>query len=310
MHCDSIVASETIQSLWSGYGKIIRMVLPPTADAASVIVKQIAPPGAGAANPRGWSGDISHNRKLRSYLVECNWYCDWAGQFDVRCRIAKCHAVDEHAGRRVIVLEDLDASGYPRRCSHLTDRQLHACLRWLANFHATFMGRLPNGLWDNGTYWHLETRPREWAAMKDGPLKAAAAMIDQRLSTCRFKTLVHGDAKVANFCFADFEDEVAVVDFQYVGGGCGMKDVAYFLGSCLSDDECARREEECLDIYFRELRSRIDSSIAVELEREWRELFPFAWADFHRFLCGWCATHPKLTPYSREMVDRALAGSP
>lgn len=282
------------------------MRLAETADAPSVIVKHIAPPGDGVANPRGWSGDVSHHRKLRSYLVESNWYRDWSRQCDDQCRIAECYAVDEQAEQRVLVLEDLDAAGFSRRCSRLTDGQLHACLRWLANFHARFLGRVPEGLWENGTYWHLETRPDELAVMQEGPLKKAAAMIDRRLSTCEFKSIVHGDAKVANFCFADLGDEVAVVDFQYVGGGCGMKDVAYFLGSCLSDDQCGRREEECLSVYFDELRLRVDASIAASLEQEWRALFPWAWADFHRFLCGWCATHPKLTGYSRAMVSKVL----
>jgi len=35
------------------------------------------------------------------------------------------------------------------------------------------------------------------------------------------------------------QDEVALVDFQYVGGGVGVKGVAYFVGSCLLPRECA-----------------------------------------------------------------------
>ncbi len=307
MGADGVSATESIQSLWSGYGQILRMTLRGDDLPSSVIVKHIAPPGFGVANPRGWSGDISHARKLRSYEVETNWYRDWSRACDSRCRVPACYAIESFAGGRVLVLEDLDAVGFPSRCGRLTDAQLHACLGWLANFHATFVGRVPSGLWKTGTYWHLETRPDEWSAMQPGPLKNAAAKIDARLSACRFKTLVHGDAKVANFCFGDLHDSVAAVDFQYVGGGCGMKDLAYLMGSCLSDEQCDRREAECLDVYFGVLRSRLDASIAGDLEQEWRSLFPWAWADFHRFLCGWCATHPKLTGYSRRMVERVLA---
>ena len=74
--------------------------------------------------------------------------------------------------------------------------------------------------------------------MKDSPLKENAFLIDEKLYQSSFKTIVHGDAKLANFCFTKDGCRSAAVDFQYVGGGCGMKDVAYFLGSCLTEEEC------------------------------------------------------------------------
>jgi len=101
------------------------------------------------------------------------------------------------------------------------------------------------------------------------------------------------------------------VDFQYVGGGCGMKDVAYFLGSCLDESSCESEEDVLLDIYFDALRMALeerDSEVnADEVEEEWRELFPWAWADFHRFLMGWSPGHWKMSGYSEKMVERVLA---
>lgn len=125
------------------------------------------------------------------------------------------------------------------------------------------------------------------------------------------QTFVHGDAKLANFCFSSDGEQVAAVDFQYVGGGCGMKDVAYFLGSCMDEKECEELEAELLDYYFSILKSVLNEQkpqIDFEgIEQEWRELYPYVWADFSRFLLGWSPGHQKLNAYTKKMVDRVLS---
>lgn len=168
------------------------------------------------------------------------------------------------------------------------------------------MGCDPEGLWPQGTYWHLETRPDELEALNEPALKHAAHKIDKVLRDCRYHTIVHGDAKLANFCFSDDGTKVAAVDFQYVGGGCGMKDVAYFIGSCLGEDDCERQESRLLETYFTALQSALavhQPEIDFEaVETEWRKLYPYAWTDFHRFLKGWSPGHWKLNSYSEKIA--------
>ena len=90
-----------------------------------------------------------------------------------------------------------------------------------------------------------------------------------------------------------------------------MKDVAYFLGSCLDEASIASRENELLDTYFHFLTkapAHHQSSIdPTELITEWRALYPTAWTDFHRFLKGWCPTHWKLNSYSEQMAKKVIA---
>jgi len=301
---------ETIQNLWSGYGKIERYKLS-GGKLGSVIVKHVCPPTAGS-HPRGWNTDNSHQRKLKSYKVETAWYSKLSKKCSDLCRVPTCFAVVSDGNEVIMVLEDLDASGFPLRKTQVGWDEIKAVLKWLANFHSTFLGVKPSNLWETGTYWHLQTRPDELKIMQDLELKQNAHAIDKILQNNEYQTLVHGDAKLANFCFSIDGKSVAAVDFQYIGGGCGMKDVAYFIGSCLNEEECERLEEQLLAFYFKELRKAIslnNKNINPDkLEASWREMYPYAWTDFHRFLKGWSPDHWKINSYSeriaREIVSR------
>ena len=320
-HLKSIILSSTgatelfelgvIQSLWSGYGSIVRYGLKGTAR-ASVVVKHVALPER-ANHPRGWNTDRSHQRKLKSYAVETAWYRDWSARCEAGCRVPQCLALESMGNELIMVLEDLDASGFAVRRTSASANELHACLSWLANFHATFMGVVPTGLWASGTYWHLETRPDELTVLanEDLALKEAAAAIDRRLKASPYQTLVHGDAKLANFCFSENGESVAAVDFQYTGAGCGMKDVAYLIGSCLGEDACERQESALLNFYFEALqvalKRRATAVNAEDVARDWRALYPVAWTDFHRFLKGWSPGHWKIHGYSERLAREVVA---
>ena len=300
---------ERIQELWSGYGQIVRLELD-GGIADTVIAKHVRLPNR-TNHPRGWNSSLSHERKLKSYQVEPIWYRQSSGRCDNSCRVARFLTETRQDDEVLVLLEDLDAAGFPARHGGVDDTKLQACLDWLAHFHATFMGARPDGLWETGTYWHLATRPEELEVLDDLPLKNAAAKIDALLSGARHQTLVHGDAKLANFCFSEDGLNVAAVDFQYVGGGCGMKDLAYFLGSCLDETSCEAREEELLERYFATLRKALADKQpdidAQEVEQEWRRLFPIAWTDFHRFLKGWSPGHWKINSYSERLAKEVVA---
>ncbi|MCK5687077.1 DUF1679 domain-containing protein [bacterium] len=298
---------EMIQSLWSGYGKILRYELQGS-KVRSVVVKHVCVPNQGK-HPRGWNTDLSHQRKLKSYQVETAWYKQWSSYCDNSCRVPKCFALESHKDEVLMVLEDLDASGYSERRASVSWAEMKGCLEWLANFHAIFMSKKPENLWKIGTYWHLDTRPDELEELSDIKLKRAASAIDNELNNSPFQTFVHGDAKLANFCFSPDGKNISAVDFQYVGGGCGMKDIAYFTGSCLDEYNCERLIPEILDFYFEKLKKALQvkqkSIDTNSLEENWRMLYPVAWADFHRFLKGWSPGHWKLNTYS-EQISREV----
>ena len=297
-----------VQSLWSGYGSIQRVNLD-GGEFSSIVVKHVQP-GRGS-HPRGWNTDLSHQRKLKSYQVEANWYrkqnVDCKNSF---ARIPACLGTKKEGDEVLLLLEDLDASGFRGRKSFVNQTEWEACVSWLATFHAGNLDGDATGLWESGTYWHLETRPDELERLDDVVLKEVAPAIDTKLKRNKFQTLVHGDAKLANFCFSSDGSEVAAVDFQYVGGGCGMKDLAYFVGSCFRDEEAEEMEVEVLNYYFTQFRKslvRINNEVAgEEVVQDWRPLYRVAWADFHRFMKGWSPGHWKLSDYSERVTREVI----
>lgn len=306
---EAAVRIEVIQRLWSGYGEIVRYGLTGS-DRESVIVKHVTQSAQGR-HPCGWNTDISHQRKMRSYQVETAWYGNWSKRCGTGCRVPACLVFESFGNEVLIVLEDLDAAGFPSRRSSVSAGEIRACLTWLANFHATFIGEQPTGLWATGTYWHLETRPDEWQALADSALKKAASAIDRKLCESPYQTFVHGDAKLANFCFSADSSRVAAVDFQYVGGGCGIKDVAYFIDSCLTEEQCQRQQSQLLDVYFQALKQALKRQHktvdAKAVEHDWRALYPVAWTDFHRFLKGWSPGHWHPNSYSERLAREVIA---
>ena len=335
-----IVQTESVQNLWSGFGQILRLHLKyasnttrtiPTPNSAttenlknaaktentvntvktpskpiqSVIVKRIRPPSQ-TQHPRGWNTDTSEKRKLRSYEVEKCWYQHYAASALDDCPMPRLYDSYTDQLQTTLVLEDLDTR-FPRRYTSLDIDTCVPCLHWLARFHACHLGSTGQGLWPTGSYWHLQTRADEFNVMADGKLKQGATALDAKLNKGKYQTLVHGDAKVANVCFSTDSLNVAMVDFQYVGRGCGMRDVAYFLGSCLSETECEQYADELLAMYFAELTRHVHTEDKVALESEWRALYSTAWADFHRFLAGWMPEHNKINGYMQRMTDDALA---
>jgi len=292
---------EQIQSLWSGYGSINRVQLQGS-HIDTVIIKHVKLP-THTNHPRGWNTDIGHQRKVKSYQVETNWYKLYSNRS--KARLANCLATEKHDDEVLIVLEDLDAAGFPFRnqCNSWTD--IESCISWLAKFHASYLDLEAKGLWPIGSYWHLDTRPNELEVLDDLALKEAAPLIDAKLNGCQFKSFVHGDAKLANFCFSP-EGHVAGVDFQYVGAGCGMKDLAYFIGSCLNESDCEKLESQILNSYFEHFHKSL-GSVNESLENEWRSLYRVAWADFHRFIKGWSPGHWKINSYSERVTKEVIS---
>ena len=280
-----------LATLWSGYGTIYSVSGTTGEAQRQLIIKCVTPPH----NDTG----ISHERKLHSYQVEASFYSGIAGRLIERgVPLAKPYVVTSNmAGdeyQMSLVLEDLRPL-FPNSCRPLDLVHAKAALLWLAQFHSCFWGCPPKEkVWTEGTYWHLATRPDELESMggEYAALKRAAKQIDEALkSEPQFQTLVHGDFKAANLLFSSGDTVAcAAYDFQYVGGGSGMKDVAYVFTSSLAPGIAEEHVDELLEYYHTELTNRLPPQAAEEYTQDvMRRHFDLAVADFVRFMAGWGA---------------------
>lgn len=337
--CNASVSDvKLIQSLWSGYGACFRATLtsptlayaPKGVQAKHAVVAKCATPPTVLNHPKGWNGDTSHQRKLASFAIENSFYQHLQPFTTEACKVPRCIASDNRDTDSLLVMEDLAHLGYTKTRDALSVQQAEVVLQWLGAFHGQFLNVTDNithqgiNLWPEGSYWHLATRQDEFNNMPEGPLKDAAVSIANCLSSATYQTLIHGDAKVANFCFTPDMSSCAAVDFQYVGFGVGVKDVAYFLGSALTTQQRRLHGEACLDVYFHALKQALiyrrpflidgttehfplSASQADAVEDQWRKLYCMACADFHRFLIGWSPQHWKIDDELNYQTDLALA---
>ncbi len=305
---------EELQSVWGGNGMVFRVELA-GAEVASVVVKYVALPSGTRRKKK--SKDASLARTLASYDNELTFYEHYSREVSAQVRLPHFHAGQRLEEGWLFVLEDLADSGFALAKKSYSASDVRGALHWLAHFHATFLGNAGEGLWKSGSYWNLSVRQDELLRMQHPKLRAVAGPLDAALNRCRYKTLIHGDAKTDNFCFRLASGEststpsaVAGLDFQYVGLGCGMKDVMCLLDSCLGPSEAATDAPDHLEHYFAELRTALcqrDTSLdAAAVETEWRALYPVAWADYYRFLDGWAPGRYPPQGHADEMFTLAL----
>lgn len=298
-----IVSLEVIQPLWSNCGYLVRVYC----QSKSLIIKHIELPKQ-IKNAKGWSSRAAYQRKLRSYHVEMRWYTSFAK--NNIARVPQTLMAIDNSPSLMLVMEDLQSSGFTQTIESAQKVHLQSCLKWLASFHAQHIQNTYKGLWENGTYWHLATRRDELKALDDPALKKMAGTIDSILTRAPFPTLVHGDAKLANFCFTADGKLAAAVDFQYVGRGCAMKDIVLFMSSAVAPNQCVQMEPWILNQYFSYLKKSLEQFqphlSPADVEAAWRPLFPVAWADFQRFIKGWCPSHWKINDYTESLTKMAL----
>ncbi|WOO76664.1 uncharacterized protein LOC62_01G000289 [Vanrija pseudolonga] len=314
-----------LQTLWAGYGSISSFsAVDKSGSSHALILKLVAP-------PRGASQDEGHRRKMLSYGVEQHFYSAVVPTLHLPSEVGIASVIAT-SGDGVIatVLEDLrprfPVSG--ERRGELSAAQVSAALLWLGKFHAASWGYgkgqldafvLPplletedgkKALWLNGGYTYLATRMSEFATLQRGrgewsvlaeldgagnsPASLAALFLEPRGRA--YESLIHGDVKSENLFANARGDRVAFFDFQYVGVGLGVCDLAKLftcsvpLEMLVDTDDRGRvkrrgmgKGEEALLREYLAYTGRSSEYAFADLTRHWET----ALVDWCRFQASW-----------------------
>jgi aminoglycoside/choline kinase family phosphotransferase len=106
------------------------------------------------------------------------------------------------------------------------------------------------------------------------------------------RTLLHGDAKSANFMFSADCSACAAYDFQYCGEGFGVRDVAYLIASSVDEDVVEKQEQQLLQYYHQKLQECLQAQGKADAAQRYTydvmtAHFELCLLDYVRFMAGW-----------------------
>jgi hypothetical protein len=290
----SLSKEVTIASLWAGYGKVTSLKVITPSNTIPLIVKRVQP-----RNIQDTS--VSNMRKVKSYHNEAQFYRNLAPVLNhlteekkIQCHVPKAYKIEDDDTSFTFLLSDLSDTFH---CRSLSGRQENEqTIEFLAAFHAAFyLYEIPESMWRDGGYWHLQTRWDEWESISEPIFKTSAKAVDDFMrNDTEFHTLVHGDFKEANILFGD--SVCGVVDYQYTGLGYGAKDLVMWIVSSLDSRTFNQLgEEKILRTYATSLKRNLiaigilshDEIEKIASIRNITKQYELAIVDYVRFMCGW-----------------------
>jgi hypothetical protein len=231
---------------------------------------------------------------LKLYTLELGWYRELAPKFDVACP-ACLHIESANDDQDfVLLLEDLAPAAQGDQLAGASIAQVEAALVQAARLHAPLWAspRLDEIAWLRPSEasanmvrtllppFYAQFRERYAArlapdilAMGDAFITRLGGYMDRPPSAI---TLQHRDFRIDNLLFSPDGAHAHVVDWQTLGVGPGMLDVAYLLGASFADaDVRAAHERRLVDFYADQLEAQGVSADRAELWEQYR-LYAFS----------------------------------
>lgn len=232
---------------------------------------------------------------MRSYTLELNWYRDLAGKIPVAC--PQCLHAERADGDKVFVLllQDLSPARQGDQLAGASPQAIDAALEQAARLHAAHWSdpALPQIPWlaesPTARSFLLAALPSYYAAFREryasrlAPeiLELGDAMIarmDRYFAfTPQALTLQHRDFRIDNLLFTP-DGRVFVLDWQTIGLGAGVLDVAYLIGTSIADKDLRAAHEQAWVGRYSALLSSFGA--AHDPEALWKEYRLYALSGF------------------------------
>ncbi len=233
---------------------------------------------------------------LKCYTLELGWYRELANVIGVACPQCLHLESDNNDLDFALLLEDLSPARQGDQLAGANTTQIEAALRQAARLHAPLWGdaRIDDYVWlrpsENSANMVRMLLPplfgqfRERYAARLAPniLEMGAAFVAKLDAYLDYKpaaiTVQHRDFRIDNLLFSPDGRTAHVVDWQTLGHGSGVADVAYLIGTSIADAiERASEERRLVDFYADEL-----AALGVNADRDavWREYRLYAFSGF------------------------------
>ncbi len=237
-----------------------------------------------------------HIAKLvRNYELEINWYRDLAAVTPVNC--PKCFHAEIGADGIdfVLLLDDRTPANQGDQLTGANPQEMLAAIAELALLHAAhwnsdtlhkyewlaystgnkqLVRQLLPGLYPEFRKRYSTRLDPEILDMGQGLVDNIGPYLDTQIAA---RTVIHGDFRLDNLLFTP-SGEVTVLDWQTVGTGSPMADLAYFIGTSIADPA---EREGCERDLFEHYRAQLElAGISANIKDNWRDYRLYAFSGF------------------------------
>ena len=237
-----------------------------------------------------------HIAKLvRNYELEISWYRDLAAITPVNCPECFHAEIDTNGIDFVLLLDDRAPAGQGDQLLGANDAQMRPAIAEMALLHAAhwnsdilhryewlnystankeLVRQLLPGLYPGFCQRYKGRLSSEILDMGQGLVDNIGAYLDTQTAV---RTVVHGDFRLDNLLFSP-NGKVTVVDWQTVGTGSPMADLAYFIGTSIADP--AAREASERGLFEHYLAQLALAGVSASAEDNWHDYRLYAFSGF------------------------------